>query len=157
MAVGNPIKLKMGILTQLKWITLHCVKSVRICSYSRLHFPAFGLNTDRHSISLSIQSECGKMWTRKTSNRDTFHAVLVFTIFKFIVESICFSAKSFTSLWQTSPLFDSLLICLAFIFSYKQPESAAIFPNKKFRQKIYLSFPFVKRRYITSFLFEVTN
>ena len=29
--------------------------------------PAFGLNTERHFISLSIQSECGKIRTRKNS------------------------------------------------------------------------------------------
>ena len=53
---------------------LHCVKSVRIRSYSGPHFPAFGLNTDR--VSLRIHSECGKMRTRITPNRDTFHASL---------------------------------------------------------------------------------
>ena len=30
----------------------HCVKTVRIRSCSGLHFPAFGMNTDRHSVSL---------------------------------------------------------------------------------------------------------
>ena len=38
----------------------HCVKSVRIRSYSGPHFSTFGLNTERYSISLCIQSECGK-------------------------------------------------------------------------------------------------
>ena len=28
-----------------------------------------------HSVSLRIQSECGKLRTRKTLNTDTFHAV----------------------------------------------------------------------------------
>ena len=38
------------------------------CPYSELtwfaffpHFPAFALNAERYSVSLSIQSECGKM------------------------------------------------------------------------------------------------
>ena len=53
----------------------HCVKSVRIRSYSRPHFSAFGLNTERYSLSLRIQSECGKMRTRITPNTDTFYAV----------------------------------------------------------------------------------
>ena len=53
----------------------HCVKSVRIRSYSGLHFPAFGLNTERYEVSLCIQSECGKMRTRITPNTDNFHAV----------------------------------------------------------------------------------
>ena len=56
--------------------TLNCVKRVRIQSYSGPHFPAFGLNTERYSVSLRVQSECGKMWTRITPNTDTFHAVL---------------------------------------------------------------------------------
>ena len=45
-------------------IRLHCVKSVRIRSYSD---------------PLHIQSECRKMWTRIPANTDTFYAVL-FTI-----------------------------------------------------------------------------
>ena len=36
--------------------TSHYVKSVRIRSYSGLHFPAFGLNTERYSVSLRSQS-----------------------------------------------------------------------------------------------------
>ena len=35
----------------------HCVKTVRIRSYSGLHFPAFGLNTERYGVSHRIQSE----------------------------------------------------------------------------------------------------
>ena len=35
----------------------HCVKSVRIRSYSGLRFPAFGLNTERYGVSHRIQSE----------------------------------------------------------------------------------------------------
>ena len=46
----------------------HCVKSVRIRSYSGPYIPAFGL---------SIQSECGKIRTRITPNTDTFYAVCI--------------------------------------------------------------------------------
>ena len=53
----------------------HCVKSVRIWSYSGPHFPAFGLNMVRYIVSLRIQSECGNMRTRMTPNTDIFHAV----------------------------------------------------------------------------------
>ena len=53
----------------------HFVKSVRIRSYSGPHFPVFGLNTDRYSVSLRIQSKYGKMRTRITLNTDTFYAV----------------------------------------------------------------------------------
>ena len=53
----------------------HCVKSVRIRSFSGPYFPAFGLNTERYGVSFSIQSECGKIRTSKTPHTDTFHAV----------------------------------------------------------------------------------
>ena len=55
---------------------MHCVKSVRIRSYSGPHLPLFGLNTEKYGVSLRIQSEFGKMRTRITPNADTFHAVL---------------------------------------------------------------------------------
>ena len=53
----------------------HCVKSVRIWSYSGPHFPAFEPNTERCGVPLRIQSECGKMPTKITPNADNFHAV----------------------------------------------------------------------------------
>ena len=52
------------------------MKSVRIRSYSGPYFPAFGLNTERYSVSLHIQSKCGKIRTRITPNTDTFYAVI---------------------------------------------------------------------------------
>ena len=55
----------------------HCLKSVRIRSYSGPYFPAFGLNTERCSVFLRIQSECGKTRTRITLNTDTFYALKV--------------------------------------------------------------------------------
>ena len=58
-------------------VHVHCVKSVGIRSYSGLHFPAFGLNTERYGVSLRIQSECGRMWTITTPNTDTFYAVVI--------------------------------------------------------------------------------
>ena len=54
------------------------MKSVRIRSYSGPYFPAFGLDMKRHSVSLRIQSECGKIRTRITPNTNTFYAVLHF-------------------------------------------------------------------------------
>ena len=56
---------------------IHCVKSVRIRSYSGPHFPAFGMNTESYSVPLRIPSECGEMWTRITPYTDIFHAVHV--------------------------------------------------------------------------------
>ena len=55
----------------------HCMKSVRIRSYSGPYFPAFGLNTEKYSVYLPIQSECGKIQTKKTPNTDTFSAILI--------------------------------------------------------------------------------
>ena len=46
------------------------MKSVRIRSYSGLHFHAFGVG------SLRFQSECGKIRTRITPNTENFYAVL---------------------------------------------------------------------------------
>ena len=60
----------------LKCINFHCLKSVHIRNFSGPYFPEFGLNTER-CVFLHIQSECGKIWTRKNPNTDTLHAVLV--------------------------------------------------------------------------------
>ena len=48
----------------------HCVKSVQIRSFSGPYFPTFGLNTERCYVFLRIQSEYGKIRTRK----NTFHS-----------------------------------------------------------------------------------
>ena len=53
----------------------HCVKRVRIRIFSGPYFPACGLNTKRYKVSLRNQSKCGKIWTKKTPNTDTFHEV----------------------------------------------------------------------------------
>ena len=49
-------------------------------SYSGPYFPAFGLNTERYTISLRIQSECGKILTRITPNTDTFYALFLYDL-----------------------------------------------------------------------------
>ena len=69
---------KLGVQ---KWLvktvqSMHCVKSVHIRSFSGSYFPAFGLNTERSRVSPRIQSECGKIRTRKTLNTDSFHVVM---------------------------------------------------------------------------------
>ena len=51
----------------------HCIKSVHVRSYSGPYFPAFGLNKENYAVSLHIQSECEKIWTRITANTDTFN------------------------------------------------------------------------------------
>ena len=53
----------------------HCVKTARTQNYSGPHFPAFGLNTKRYSVSFRIQFECRTKGTRITPNTDTFYAV----------------------------------------------------------------------------------
>ena len=57
----------------------HCVKSIRIRSYSGPYFPAFGLNTERYSVSLRIQPERRKMLCRITPKTDAFHEVYITT------------------------------------------------------------------------------
>ena len=66
-----------NIISKNWWRFLHCVKSVRIRSFSGPYFPAFGLNTEKYSVYLPIQSECGKIQTKKTPNTDTFYAILI--------------------------------------------------------------------------------
>ena len=51
------------------------MKSVQIRSYSGPYLPSFGLNMERYSVSLRIQSECGEIRTRITQSTDTFYAV----------------------------------------------------------------------------------
>ena len=58
------------ILANKNQLILHCVKSVRIRSYSRPHFPAVRLNSERYEVYLHIQSEYGKMRTRITPNNN---------------------------------------------------------------------------------------
>ena len=59
---------------------LHCVKSVRLRSFSGSYFPAFGLNTERYGVFLRIQPECGKIRTRIILNTGSLTAV--FTAWK---------------------------------------------------------------------------
>ena len=66
----------------------HWVKSVCTRSFSGPYFPAFGLNMERYSVSLCIQSQCGKIRTSKTPNTDTFYAVYFPNILK-ILECMC--------------------------------------------------------------------
>ena len=70
------VNLVPSLLISISQNNLHCVKSVRIQSYSGPHFPTLELNTERYGVSLRILSKCGKMRTRITPNTDTFCAVL---------------------------------------------------------------------------------
>ena len=51
------------------------MKLVRIQSFSGLYFSAFRLNERFYPADLRIQSECGKIRTRKAPNTDNFYAV----------------------------------------------------------------------------------
>ena len=66
----------------------HCVKSVHVRSFSGSIFPAFGLNTERYSVSLRIQSECEKIRivTLTIPNIDTFDAVCDFKLMPLLEE-----------------------------------------------------------------------
>ena len=60
--------------------TVHCVKRVRIRSYSGPHFAWLGLNTKRPDVSLRIRSEYVKMRTRIIPIKNTFYTVVVLSI-----------------------------------------------------------------------------
>ena len=70
----------------------HCVKSVHIRSYSGPYLPTFELNSERYRVSLCIQSECRKIRTRRTPNRDTFEAMM----FQYLEMYLLFSMPSLT-------------------------------------------------------------
>ena len=53
----------------------HCVKILRIRSFSGQHFPPIGLNKERYGVSLLVQSKCVKIRTGKTLNTESFHVV----------------------------------------------------------------------------------
>ena len=69
--------------------SIHCVKSVRIRSYSGPYFPAFGVNTERYRVSQRIQSECKKMQTRITPDSATFHALFPDTPLVPLGQKVC--------------------------------------------------------------------
>ena len=77
----------------------HCVKTVRIRSFSGPYFPAFGLNTEKYGVSLRVQSECGKKQTRKTPNTETLHAVSNIEIKKLMTVAKCDGTKNDSSLY----------------------------------------------------------
>ena len=52
-----------------------CEKSVCIPSFCDPYFSTFGVNTETYGVSFHIQSECGKIRTRKTPNTGTSYAV----------------------------------------------------------------------------------
>ena len=76
MRLFHPAGLWMSVTSSVKTMgDKHSVKSVHIQSYAGPYFPAFKLNTKRYSVFLRIQSEWGKIQTRKTLNTDTVFPV----------------------------------------------------------------------------------
>ena len=69
------VKITLKITKKVWKVSEKCVKSVQIQSFSGPYFPVFGLNTERYCVSLRVQSECGKIRTIKTPNKDAFNAV----------------------------------------------------------------------------------
>ena len=53
--------------TEINWNTSTTAWKVSVFGI----FLAFGLSMEKYYVSLCIQSECGKMWTRKAPNTDT--------------------------------------------------------------------------------------
>ena len=61
----------------VSYVGSHYLKSVRMRSFSCPYFSVFRLNKERYRVSLCIQSECGKIRTRKTPKTYTFQVVSV--------------------------------------------------------------------------------
>ena len=131
---GSKFRAKRAILriSSLYGFVAHCVKSVRILSYSGLHFPSFGQNTERYGVSHRIQSECGKIRTRITPNTDTFHAVnnsfislkklrKLFSqnkslFWKILPKHAIIEQLHVNFLWEISHSFDELVTTIVFRF-----------------------------------------
>ena len=61
----------------LQILRRHCLKSARIQSFSGPSFSAFGVSKEIYCVNIPIQSECGKIRTRKTHNIEAFYAVML--------------------------------------------------------------------------------
>ena len=105
-SMATPQKINVSVMTAVydfifdlpsftEFVTLwHCVKSVHIRRCSGPYFPAFGLNTERYSASLRIQSECGKIRSRITPNMDTFYALWMPNVLRMQYRSLYFISSS---------------------------------------------------------------
>ena len=69
--------------------------------FSGPYFLTFGLNTDRYSVSLPIQSKCGKMRTRKNSVFEQFSRS---ELYRFLILSVTLTVNTWIT--STSPLFE---------------------------------------------------
>ena len=101
---------------------IHCVKGVRIWSYSGPHFPAFGLNT---FVLLRIQSECGKMWTRITPNTDNLIPRAILKTLNWASFSLSSYSKKIR--WGRGCETDTLYAVILIILSYGKCDTNTLF------------------------------
>ena len=70
--IKEPFLSQESVCLQFQHKDTHCVKSIRVWSFSGLRFPAFGLNREIWEVNLRIQSKCRKIRTKRTPNTETF-------------------------------------------------------------------------------------
>ena len=114
----------------------NCTKRIRIRSVSGLHFPASGLDAEICSVNLRIQSECGKIRTRRTRNTDTFYVVKKYhqndllNILYFVPKTSTYNSEHFLN--NSRMVFDIAMktwrVIINFsrnVFEWKQPKNLA--------------------------------
>ena len=99
---------------------IHCVKSVRILSYSGPHFPAFGLNTERYSV-LRISPYSVRMRENAPQNNSKYGHFLRSGKFSFCLRLATFFKKE--TLAQVFPC--EFREISKKTFSYRTPPVAA--------------------------------
>ena len=105
--------------------------------FSGPYFPAFGLNTERYEVSLRIQSECGKIRTRKYSvfghfSRSDSSTVEAFSVWNDALETIeCKDQRSCVVgiLLDDSAKFLHLSLWICYILLKRKTSGAAM--NRK--------------------------
>ena len=114
-SLNSDFRQDVTCISKWKW----CFAKWHICSLNHFFirwrlsgpcFPAFGLNTERYSISLRIQCECGEIRTGKIPNKDTFHAVLFGLEFLIYFDIFEHSAANAAEYSKVVGIFWSLLI-----------------------------------------------
>ena len=82
--LNTPLPIFKPILRAFKAVKNGTLSLRKKCPYLEFFWSIFSrIRTEygeRYLVSLRIQSESGKIRTRKSPNTDTFHAVFVFTI-----------------------------------------------------------------------------
>ena len=97
----------IAFLTSTSW------KVSKYGVFSGPYFPAFGLNTERYSVSLRIQSECGRIRSRKNSVFGHFSRSEIFSNFRgvcsqpsvWVIEAVTVGCSK--NIFEFSPIFMS--------------------------------------------------